>query len=172
MGARLTAARRTDSSRAVLLSKPNVTGRSKQPQVDTLDRALLVCLSNAHTCTTWFYCSLRTDNQRPTAACLLRKPKRTSRCTKDQREHLEKSMHCAAYRKRIIGIREKSGSTPLHLLHADARTARLETAPVTSSPLSLASVLRSSELLPTPGLAFHPISIRCACVHALEYHRR
>ena len=55
-------------------------------------------------------------------------------------------MQCTAHRKRIIGRREKSGSTPLRPLRADARTARLETAPVTSSPLSLASVLRSLDL--------------------------
>ena len=32
----------------------------------------------------------------------------------------------------ISGIREKSSSTPLHLLHADTWTARLDTAPVTT----------------------------------------
>jgi hypothetical protein len=40
-------------------------------------------------------------------------------------------------------MREKRGSTPLRLLHADTRTARRETAPVTSSPLILALVLQS-----------------------------
>ncbi len=49
-----------------------VTGRSQQPQVNTVDRALLsVRVSNANTSTAWFYCTLRTDNksQRP-PACL------------------------------------------------------------------------------------------------------
>jgi hypothetical protein len=70
-------------------------------------------------------------------------------------------MQYTACRERIIGRREKRGSTPLCLLRADARTARIETAPVTSSPLSLASVLRSFELLPPPCLAY-PRSIHCA----------
>lgn len=53
----------------------------------------------------------------------------------------------------IMGIREESCSTQPCLLHADARTARIEAAPVTSSPLSLASVLRSIALLVRPSVS-------------------
>ena len=42
-------------------------------------------------------------------------------------------MQYTAHRERIKDKREKSGSTPLRLLRADARTARIETAPVTVS---------------------------------------
>ncbi len=65
----------------------------------------------------------------------------------------------------MIGIREKRGSTPLRLLHADTRTARRETAPVTSSPLSLALVLQSASIqpasIPSPGTSVQTP----ACVH-------
>ena len=65
LGAPPASQRRRDSGQQSRLDpKPNVTGRYQQPRVIiNVDRRSTVRLSNAHTSTTWFCYSLRTDER-------------------------------------------------------------------------------------------------------------
>jgi hypothetical protein len=87
-----------------------------------VDQALLLLVCRMPIlCSTWFCCCQRTGNksQRP-LACRV-SPSALAVAQKNPREHLEQSLQCTAHRERMIGIREKSSSTPLRFLHADSR---------------------------------------------------
>ena len=123
--------------------------------------------------TTWFYYSLRTEDKANGCWLASKQAKaQASRCSEDREE---KGKVCVYHtqRERIAGMQGKIGSKPICTLHTHGRTARIETAPVTSSPLNPALVLQSCLTHSIPFLLVLTFRLPCCSyVLVLECSRR